>query len=65
MEFKRFYFQIIWEWFFIFPTIVICKDEQHYYDKNFSIQIHWLCFHLKWFWIKGMSAEKVMKLWEG
>lgn len=51
MKFKHFYFQILWNWIVLIPTIIIMIDEQMYYDKNFSIQFHWLGFHLKWFWI--------------
>lgn len=51
MKFKHFYFQIHWDWLVLLPTIIIMIDEQMYYDKNFSIQLHWLGFHLKWFWI--------------
>lgn len=52
MKFKHFYFQIVWCWFVVIPTIIVMKDEQIYMNKNFSIQLHWLGFHLKWFWIK-------------
>ena len=52
MRFQNFWYFISWKWLVIFPTIVILKDEPQYFDKNFTIQLHWLCFHLRWFWIK-------------
>lgn len=53
MKFKHFYFQICWNWIVLIPTITIMIDEQMWYDKNFSIQFNWLCFHFKWLWIKN------------
>lgn len=52
MKYKSFNYLISWTWFVIFPTITILKDEPQYLDKNFSIQFHWLGFHLRWFWMK-------------
>lgn len=57
MKFKHFYFQIHWDWLVLIPTIIISINEQMYYDKNSSIQFHWLGFHLKWFWI-GKENKK-------
>ena len=57
MKFKHFNFQIHWDWFVLIPTIIIMIDEQIYYDKNFSIQLHWLGFHLRWFWIRRINND--------
>ena len=51
MTFKRFNYMADWKWIVIFPTITLLMDEPRYQEKNFSIQIHWLGFHLRWFWI--------------
>ena len=52
MKYKGIKYLMCWKWFVIIPTITILKDEPQYLDKNFSIQFHWLGFHLRWFWIK-------------
>ena len=52
MKYKGFKYFIDWKWFVIIPTITILKDEPQYFDKNFTIQFHWLGFHSRWFWIK-------------
>ena len=57
MKYENFRYFISWKWLVIFPTIVILKDEPQYFDKNFTIQLHWLCFHLRWFWIKEYYNE--------
>lgn len=57
MTYKGFKYHIDWTWLVIFPTIIILKDEPQYFDKNFAIQIHWLGFHLRWFWIKEFKSE--------
>lgn len=31
---------------------IVVKDQPQYFDKNFAIEVHWLCFHLRWFWIE-------------
>ena len=64
MKFKNFSYILEWTWIMIFPTITILKDEQQYMDRNFSIQLHWLGFHFRWFWLKEMSAEKVIKIFD-
>lgn len=52
MKFNKAYFQVSWNWFVVLPTIIIVRNEQMYYEKNFSIQFHWLGFHLRFLWIK-------------
>lgn len=61
MKFKGFRFEHYWNFFVVFPTIIIFANEQRYFSNNLSIQIHWLGFHLRWLWEKGnenfVSAE--------
>ena len=59
MRFQNFRCFTSWKWFVIFPTIVILRDEPQYFDNNFAIQVHWLGFHLRWFWIKEYYNESI------
>lgn len=52
MKYKNFGCFISRNRLMILPTIILVKDEPQYFDKNFAIELHWLCFHLRWFWIK-------------
>jgi hypothetical protein len=58
MKFKKFYNLTDRCWIVFFPTIVLTINDPIYREKNFSIQFHFLGFHLKWFFIKeGKEAE--------
>jgi hypothetical protein len=52
MKFNDFQFEIHWEWFFILPTIVVIGKDYRYIGDNFSIEVHWLVWHMRWRWIK-------------
>lgn len=41
----------IWEdeWHLI-PTIVLYFDDPRWKLKNFTLAIHFLCVHMRWFW---------------
>lgn len=53
MKYRKFNYIKDFDWFYIIPSLVITKDEAQYISKNFSIQIHWLGFHIMWFWMRG------------
>ena len=55
MKFWRFKFMQDLNWIFILPTITIIRNEQIYRDENFSITVHWLCWHCKWQWFKHIK----------
>ena len=57
MKFRRFYFMTDFDWFCVFPTIILCKNEQIYMDKNFRFSIHWLGWHISWLWVAEKGAE--------
>lgn len=52
MKYKGFKYLTSWTWFVIFPTITLLFNDRVYMHKNLAIEIHWLGFHLRWFWIK-------------
>ncbi len=52
MKFKDFQFEIHRDWFFILPTIVVIGKDYRYFADNFSIEVHWLVWHMRWRWIK-------------
>ena len=52
MKFDAFRLITDWEWIYPLPSIVFLKDEAVYVDRNFSIQFHWLGFHLRWRWVE-------------
>ena len=52
MRFDRFKFITVWNWICILPSIVLIWNEQIYEPENFSINIHWLGWHLQWRWFK-------------
>lgn len=52
MEFKKL---IAWkdrDVFFLFPTIVFVFWEPRYNCKTFAIQVHFLFWNLRWFWME-------------
>ena len=50
IKFKNFMFYTAWDWLFIFPSVIIEKDNVMFSRHNFSIQIHFLGFHMRWLW---------------
>lgn len=46
-----------WKWFFLFPSVVITKDEKYLCCKNLTISAHWLGWHFKWFWKESEEEE--------
>ena len=52
MRFLKFTFYKDFECLFIVPEIVITIDEPIYQEMNFRISLHWLGWHLGWFFIK-------------
>lgn len=52
MKFDRFKFTLAWNWFYLFPTIAIVSNNSIYFEKDFSIGLHWLCWHFQWRWVE-------------
>ena len=43
----------------VFPLAVqIHLNDMIYRDKNFTITIHFLCFHVRWIFIKTDNLER-------
>ena len=47
----KFTFIIVKNWIYIIPSIEFTINELVYGRPNFSIQLHWLCFHMRWRWL--------------
>lgn len=52
MKFDRFDFEIFKHWIAILPSAEILTEDMVLTVDSFTVQIHWLCFHLRWRWIK-------------
>lgn len=37
---------------YIIPTIRVVKDHPVYARGNFSVELHFLCFHIRWQWME-------------
>lgn len=55
MKFDRFDFEKYLDTFYVLPTILIITNDMLLLRKNLSIQLHWLCFHFRWRWIKELD----------
>lgn len=55
MKFDRIDFELWKDTWYILPTIVYLKDEPMLIYRNFSIELHWLCFHWRARWIQKRS----------
>ena len=51
-KFDRFHHDRCFSFFFVIPTIEVVINEQYLMEKNLSIRLNWLGFHLGWRWIK-------------
>ena len=48
----KFKFKIYIDWWDIIPTIEIHGQDYVYRKKNFSIQLHFMCFHWRWMFME-------------
>lgn len=55
MKYKHFTWVITKNMWYILPTIMIDWDDPWYTCKNISIEIHWLCFHCRWFFKEDLE----------
>lgn len=51
MKFKRFQCMFWWNRIYLLPTIVIDFDDASYGCRTFSIEFHFLLWHLRLFWM--------------
>lgn len=52
MKLSRFTFRVFRDWWNILPTIEIHGRDYVYYENNFQICIHFLCFHWRWLFME-------------
>lgn len=38
--------------FYLLPTIILDKNNAIYGVDNFTIEIHFICFHVRWLWLR-------------
>ena len=53
-----FRFETYKDWW-VFPlAITFNLNNIVYWERNFQIAIHFLCFHVRWFWVAERSGEE-------
>lgn len=52
MKFKKFEFACYINSWFLIPTIRFIFNDFLYYPCNFAIQVHFLCWGMRWFWLE-------------
>lgn len=52
MKFERYKCQIWKDTWYLIPTISIRFNDPIYFGKNCAIMFHFLCIHMRWFWIE-------------
>lgn len=53
MKFKRFQCMFWRNTIYLLPTIVINDHDYMYYGRNFTIEFHFLFWHMRWLWLES------------
>lgn len=45
--------EICGDWWHLLPTIEIYGKDYRFYEQNFTVAVHFLCFHARWRFMAG------------
>ena len=52
MKFKDYKCQVFKDFWVLVPTVALNFNSPVYYGRNLAVEIHFLCVHMRWFWLE-------------